>query len=203
MNQKGRSMIEMLGVLAIIGVLSAGGIAGYSKAMMKHKTNKTSELIVTLVANIQNVTLRDKNYSNNLVKIAKKMKALPDNIINGSQLVNPFGGSVELGGFGSGGSGVYKHFYVAMNNLPRDACIELATADYGKALVYAGNGTFSAKMSNLASKVGANLKQANATCSGSSSAGVYCIKQTMSPDKASVGCTCSAVGGCNFALITF
>ena len=30
----GRSMVEMLGVLAIIGVLSVGAIAGYSKAMM-------------------------------------------------------------------------------------------------------------------------------------------------------------------------
>ena len=40
-SQFGRSMIEMLGVLAIIGVLSVGGIAGYSKAMMKFKINKT------------------------------------------------------------------------------------------------------------------------------------------------------------------
>ena len=32
-EQTGRSMVEMLGVLAIIGVLSVGGIAGYSKAM--------------------------------------------------------------------------------------------------------------------------------------------------------------------------
>ena len=38
--EKGRSMIEMLGVLAIIGVLSVGGIAGYSKAMEKFKFNK-------------------------------------------------------------------------------------------------------------------------------------------------------------------
>ena len=37
--EKGRSMIEMLGVLAIVGVLSVGGIAGYSKAMGKYKTN--------------------------------------------------------------------------------------------------------------------------------------------------------------------
>lgn len=42
-NQSGRSMIEMLGVLAIIGVLSVGGIAGYSKAMEKWKINKTLE----------------------------------------------------------------------------------------------------------------------------------------------------------------
>ena len=39
-NSFGRSMIEMLGVLAIIGVLSVGGIAGYSKAMEKYKLNK-------------------------------------------------------------------------------------------------------------------------------------------------------------------
>lgn len=38
-NQYGRSMIEMLGVLAIIAVLSVGGIAGYSKAMMKWRSN--------------------------------------------------------------------------------------------------------------------------------------------------------------------
>ena len=40
-NQKGRSMVEMLGVLAIIGVLSAGALAGYSKAMFRHKVNQT------------------------------------------------------------------------------------------------------------------------------------------------------------------
>lgn len=39
--QAGRSMIEMLGVLAIIGVLSVGGIAGYSQAMTKYKVNRT------------------------------------------------------------------------------------------------------------------------------------------------------------------
>ena len=42
-SQSGRSMIEMLGVLAIIGVLSVGGIAGYSKAMEKFKINKIIE----------------------------------------------------------------------------------------------------------------------------------------------------------------
>ena len=43
----GRSMVEMLGVLAIIGVLSVGAIAGYSKAMMKYKLNKQAEAFNT------------------------------------------------------------------------------------------------------------------------------------------------------------
>ncbi len=44
----GRSMVEMLGVLAIIGVLSVGAISGYSKAMMKYKLNKQAEQLNTL-----------------------------------------------------------------------------------------------------------------------------------------------------------
>ena len=47
----GRSMVEMLGVLAIIGVLSVGAISGYSKAMMKYKMNKQAEQLSTILNN--------------------------------------------------------------------------------------------------------------------------------------------------------
>ena len=39
-QEQGRSMVEMLGVLAVVGVLSAGGIAGYTYAMDRHRTNE-------------------------------------------------------------------------------------------------------------------------------------------------------------------
>ena len=39
-NQSGRSMVEMLGVLAIIGVLSVTAIAGYRYAMNRHAANE-------------------------------------------------------------------------------------------------------------------------------------------------------------------
>ena len=39
-SQSGRSMVEMLGVLAIIGVLSIGGIAGYTMAMNRFRANE-------------------------------------------------------------------------------------------------------------------------------------------------------------------
>ncbi len=53
-QQVGRSMIEMLGVLAIIGVLSIGGIAGFSKAMYKHKLNKQAEQISHIIQEVDN-----------------------------------------------------------------------------------------------------------------------------------------------------
>lgn len=42
--ESGRSMVEMLGVLAIIGVLSVGGIAGYSLSMRRHRANVIVDL---------------------------------------------------------------------------------------------------------------------------------------------------------------
>ena len=38
-QESGRSMVEMLGVLAIIGVLSVGGIAGYMLSMNRFRAN--------------------------------------------------------------------------------------------------------------------------------------------------------------------
>ncbi|MDY4885534.1 MAG: type II secretion system protein [Alphaproteobacteria bacterium] len=52
----GRSMVEMLGVLAIIGVLSVGAIAGYSKAMFKYKLNKQAESFNILLNNALQLT---------------------------------------------------------------------------------------------------------------------------------------------------
>ena len=40
-NETGRSMVEMLGVLTVIGVLSVTAIAGYRYAMDKYKANQT------------------------------------------------------------------------------------------------------------------------------------------------------------------
>ena len=44
-NELGRSMVEILGVLAVIGVLSVGGIIGYKYAMDKYRTNDIVESV--------------------------------------------------------------------------------------------------------------------------------------------------------------
>ena len=76
----GRSMVEMLGVLAIIGVLSAGGLAGYNKAMTQHKLNKNAEEIGYLlsVAIYNNDKLKDA--SGNLLPELQALGALKENI---------------------------------------------------------------------------------------------------------------------------
>ena len=43
--QQGRSMVEMLGVLAVIGVISLGGISGYRMAMNRYQANQIANEI--------------------------------------------------------------------------------------------------------------------------------------------------------------
>ena len=56
--ESGRSMVEMLGTLAIIGVLSVGGIAGYSYGMDKYKANQTINDIMLMGVDIITQTSR-------------------------------------------------------------------------------------------------------------------------------------------------
>ncbi len=65
----GRSMIEMLGVLAIIGVLSVGGIAGYSKAMEMWKIDKIVNEFSYLLAGLM-------EHSEQLTKMSNQNPAL-------------------------------------------------------------------------------------------------------------------------------
>ena len=58
-NQIGRSMVEMLGVLAIIGVLSTAGIAGYSKAMHQWRLNKQADQLFQIFQAIYHDSLKN------------------------------------------------------------------------------------------------------------------------------------------------
>lgn len=52
-QENGRSMVEMLGVLAIIGVLSIGGIAGYTMAMNRYRANEIIDAAFKLSVVVQ------------------------------------------------------------------------------------------------------------------------------------------------------
>ena len=81
----GRSMVEMLGVLAIIGVLSVGAMSGYAKAMLKYKLNKQSEQINYLFNSILSygsefgyVSSTTGGYAEqSLIPIFKKLNIIP------------------------------------------------------------------------------------------------------------------------------
>ena len=130
----GRSMIEMLGVLAIVGVLTVGGIAGYSKAMEKFKVNKAIDEVLTIVSNIrilyaneQRVPDLDYDAEVDIYAFVRDyiFPKETDTGVN-HRFVHALGGEL---GFASGYDN--KGIYIWLFGLSREACITLATNDWG------------------------------------------------------------------------
>ena len=138
-EQSGRSMIEMLGVLAIIGVLSVGGIAGYSKAMNKFKTNKVADNVAMIVTNIRTLYAQQKTYDGLENSTAIQMGVIPDELgtdATSGTLTNAFYGTVNIGpatvtSLDAGTDGSNRGFFLTMNGLTKETCVTLASNDWG------------------------------------------------------------------------
>jgi len=129
-QQSGRSMVEMLGVLAIIGVLSVGGIAGYSKAMAKFKISKAMDQISMLVANIRTLYSGQRSYAGLDNTAANNFGVVPSEMSGGAgtaTITSAFGANVVV----QAAAGNNLQFSVQFQGLGREACVSLATADWG------------------------------------------------------------------------
>ncbi len=106
-TQSGRSMVEMLGVLAIIGVLSVGAISGYSKAMFKYKLNKQTTqigyILDYLIANQDALKGADFHLKN----ILNKLGIVPDDMIkdNTEYAYDAFNSRIKLENHRAGDNG--------------------------------------------------------------------------------------------------
>lgn len=221
-TQSGRSMIEMLGVLAIIGVLSVGGIAGYSKAMTKYKTNKVKDQVSTIVANIRTLYGQQLSYSGLNNQTAIPMDVIPEEMIvkdGNGKLVNAFNGSVFIGSGSIGASvtGVkndQKAFVIEYNGLPRAACVDLATGDWGSGsssglMGIKATGTIPATATTSTPEEIADVSEIKFQSSGVSCAGVKPVQGSvvacpngtevsipLQVAQAAIACNCGTANGC-------
>lgn len=143
--QTGRSMIEMLGVLAIIGVLSVGGIAGFSKAMLKYKINSTVNQISHTVARIRLAFIGQKDYSGmgddesdvnsvmvgaNIIPPECYARDQKGNVLKPYTFKNKFKGNLKIRNIDKLKEGDRAAFAIKYDYIPKPACIELATVPW-------------------------------------------------------------------------
>ena len=137
-DECGRSMVEILGVLAIIGVLSVGGIAGYSKAMAKHKLTKTQDQLQLLTINIRSAFAGSASFEDLDNISAIKLNVVPAEMLpNGlgkttditkeSGIINAFSGGVIVKAV----DGNKQHFSIKFTKLGGATCTSLASSDWG------------------------------------------------------------------------
>ncbi len=115
--QEGRSMVEMLGVLAVIGVLSIGGISGYRMAMDRYQANQIANEI-------------------NLMRTDAKVKTAQgaENLMLGEpydsghlNLNSHYGVEFDFAVFSEAGEPEESGYYIKVSGVPAGVCKPLVT----------------------------------------------------------------------------
>lgn len=177
-EQNGRSMIEMLGVLAIIGVLSVGGISGYSKAMAKFKVNKTLDQVSMLITNIRTMYGNSIDYTGLDEAQVINLDLAPQDMLKKTgtgdaaktDLKNPFNGDVTVTAGTNNAS-----FKIKYDGLDLGACVTIASSDWGGApssglvSITAGTTAFSWTAGTLPISVATAAEACKVTAGGTTS----------------------------------
>ena len=141
---RGRSMIEMIGVLMIVGLIGSGSFLAYGKAMDRYRINTMIDQVTQIVSGTRNAfnlhdsrgyksldfqvkALSDKNYNNR--KISDKLKLFPESIVR-NNYKNVYDGEIQYFVDGAYKNDDGKAFVLEFYGIPTDACIELVTKNW-------------------------------------------------------------------------
>ena len=186
----------MLGVLAIIGILSVGAIAGYSKAMTKYKLNKQAEQISWLL----NAMYRYKDLLGqnppweSFVPYLKKLGEIPQEMIkdNTTTLYDSFGMEYSIYTNGCSPTCNYTNLSINMSNDYKNFDICNNILETSKA--------FAEQLDNIAiweseSNTGLGAIHGNKSCGY----GVKCLKELTKEDIYDI-CRLCTDKGCSFNI---
>ena len=107
-QESGRSMIEMVGVLAVMGLITAGAFVLISSAMKSQKTSRLDDDVSAIVAGVRLLY----NSADNFSGLTNEALGV---IGYGSDVKNPYGGSYYVSGSGT-------TFYVYVDALSQSEC---------------------------------------------------------------------------------
>lgn len=132
-SQIGRSMIEMLGVLAIVGVISVGGFNIISKAMLSHQYTQAMSDAAQLADDGRRLVCQyheDSGYHNIAYGVFLYKSGKYPSSLNFNKENSVYEGVLDIN---------YKvitidetgAFKIIVSNVPQELCIRLAIHDWG------------------------------------------------------------------------
>ncbi|EMB4736495.1 pilus assembly protein [Escherichia coli] len=127
-DEKGLSLIESAMVLALAATVTAGVMFYYQSASDSNKTQSAISEVMSATSAINGLYIGQSSYDGLTASVLKNSSAIPENYKSGEKIMNPFGGELKVGAATAGkGFG----YYIALENLPKSACISLATLNLG------------------------------------------------------------------------
>jgi hypothetical protein len=123
-EQSGRSMVEMLGVLAIMGAITIAAIAMISSALKSQKRNTVQDEVMQIVIGVRALLGEYDDFSN--IDNSTIFAAI------GMTNKNPYGGKYEL----SANQANVQQFVVAITGLARSDCEFFKTKAWSDSVAY-------------------------------------------------------------------
>lgn len=149
-NEKGRSTLEMLCVLAIMGILSVIAINGYQYMMSKYKANKEVYLVQEMMSIIQQTYMQQENYEGLSNDTLNALKVIPSDFGTNSKtsaadlkkLESPYGGFFHVfasnpeaeNGTQWNPEDAYTTAVIEIGEISQQTCLFLATTNWGVGL---------------------------------------------------------------------
>jgi len=123
-QESGRSMVEMIGVLAIMAIITAGAFTLISTAFHTQKRSRVTDDVASIVSGVRNLLGEYDDFSN-----------IDNSTIFGAIAVsnkNPYGGTYELAVDASN----KRRFIVSINGLSKSDCEGLLTKAWTDSVGY-------------------------------------------------------------------
>ena len=163
LNEYGRSMIEMLGVLAIIGVMTVGGLNIIGRSRNMHEIGQLVSEVSKVAMTAKKMACQyDEEYGTYTMFLFKSEAYSDELEYENGAFTGPMDTQITI-------TGDKSFFTVSTSNLSEDACIQLAGNNWGSKGtngflgVCVGNGEC-----NPSSDAQMELNTASAACADSS-----------------------------------
>ncbi|EAB1278325.1 TPA: pilus assembly protein [Escherichia coli] len=128
--QKGLSLIEASMVLALSAIVVSGVMYYYQSASDNNKTQSTVSEVMSIVSAVNGLYVGTSGYTGLDKSVIIKTSAIPENYKSKTgDIMHPFGGSLTLGPTQNN-----TGYYIELANIPKSACVNLSSMNFGTSL---------------------------------------------------------------------
>ncbi len=129
-NEKGATLIEVLGVMAVLGAIAVGLFAGIARVQKQIKITQAHEQVTRIVKRMRTQFASFHLTDSQMTAENLEKAGIYDNgDVGENGAVNVFGTSMRIENHSYNGS--YPAFWMRYNDIPSNVCVDLIMADWG------------------------------------------------------------------------
>lgn len=136
-TQSGRSMIEMLAVIAIMGIIVVSATIGINQGMVKYNSSKLHTDMQSIADDVYNLYNWSRGYPDEDRFMGTAGLCVEDVFpdgCNGGTANNPFGGTYTVATAPCPDDNALTCLEITADNVPAEECALLVTNDWGTAI---------------------------------------------------------------------